>query len=100
MIGRTIGHYRILEKLGEGGMGVVYRARDTTLKRDVALKFLHPQSGISEVDSTRFIREAQVAAALDHPHICTVYEVGEADGRTYISMAFIEGEKLLEFSVK
>ncbi len=96
MIGKTISHYRILEELGRGGMGVVYKAEDTKLKRKVALKFLRAQAIVEEEDRTRFIREAQAAAALDHPNICTVYEVGEADDQTYISMAYIEGESLRE----
>jgi serine/threonine-protein kinase len=96
MIGETISHYKILEKLGEGGMGVVYKARDTKLKRTVALKFLLTRAIEGDEDTTRFIREAQAAATLDHPNICTVYEVGEADDHAYISMAFIEGESLRE----
>jgi len=94
MIGKSISHYRVLEKLGEGGMGVVYKAQDTKLKRTVALKFLSPQALGSEEEKTRFVREAQAAAALDHPNICTVYEIDEAKGHTFISMACIEGESL------
>ncbi|MFH1279478.1 MAG: protein kinase, partial [Candidatus Eisenbacteria bacterium] len=94
MIGRTISHYKILEKLGEGGMGVVYKAEDTKLRRSVALKFLSPQSLIAKEQRTRLIREAQAAAILDHPNICTVYGVEEADGHTFISMAYIEGVTL------
>lgn len=94
MIGRTISHYKILEKLGEGGMGVVYKAEDTKLRRSVALKFLSPQSLIAKEQRTRLIREAQAAAILDHPNICTVYGVEEADGHTFISMAYIEGVAL------
>jgi tRNA A-37 threonylcarbamoyl transferase component Bud32/tetratricopeptide (TPR) repeat protein len=96
MIGKTISHYRILEELGRGGMGVVYKAEDTKLKRKVALKFLRAQALAEDADRTRFVREAQAAAALDHPNICTVYEVGEADDQTFISMAYIEGESLRE----
>lgn len=94
MIGKTISHYKILEKLGEGGMGEVYRAEDTKLKRPVALKFL--RSGIldDEVIRTRFEREAQAAAGLDHPNICAVYEIDDADGHTFIAMAFVSGENL------
>jgi TolB-like protein/predicted Ser/Thr protein kinase len=93
--GSTIaGKYRILEELGRGGMGVVYKAEDTKLKRTVALKFLPPElTHISEVKD-RFMREAQAAAALDHPNICTVYEFDEAEEKTFISMAYVEGQSL------
>ena len=88
------GRYKILEELGRGGMGVVYKAEDTKLKRTVALKFLPPGlTHISEVKE-RFMREAQAAAALDHPNICTVYEFDEAEEKTFISMAYIEGQSL------
>jgi eukaryotic-like serine/threonine-protein kinase len=92
MIGKIISHYEILEKLGEGGMGVVYKAHETKLDRDVALKFLHPAGG--EKEKTRLIREAQAVAQLDHPNICTVYEIGDSEGVPYIAMAYIEGETL------
>ncbi len=88
------GRYEIIEELGRGGMGVVYKAQDTKLKRAVALKFLPAElTHISEVKD-RFMREAQAAAALDHPHICTVYEFDEAEEKTFISMAYIEGQSL------
>ncbi len=88
------GRYNIIEELGRGGMGVVYKAEDTKLKRSVALKFLPPElTHIPEVKE-RFVREAQAAAALDHPNICTVYEFDEADETTFISMAYIEGQSL------
>ena len=96
MIGQKISHYRIVEKLGEGGMGVVYRAEDLVLKRSVALKFLSSEALGDETEKARFLREAQAAAALDHPNICTVYEVGEDAGRTFLAMAYLEGETLQE----
>jgi serine/threonine protein kinase/predicted esterase len=88
------GKYRILEEIGHGGMGVVYKAEDIKLKRSVALKFLPPELALHSEARERFIREAQAAAALDHPHICTIHEVEEAEGITYIAMAFIEGQTL------
>ncbi|MCK4403561.1 MAG: protein kinase [candidate division Zixibacteria bacterium] len=94
MIGKTISHYKVLEKLGEGGMGVVYKAEDTKLKRTIALKFLTPQVLGAEEEKARFVNEAQAAAALDHPNICTVYEIDEAEGHTFMSMAYLEGQSL------
>ncbi|MBN2172412.1 MAG: serine/threonine protein kinase, partial [Candidatus Krumholzibacteriota bacterium] len=96
MIGRILAHYEILARLGEGAMGEVYRARDLKLERDVALKFLKPQAVGGGQDRDRFLREARAAAALDHPNICTVHEIGEAEGRTYIAMACVEGPSLRE----
>jgi non-specific serine/threonine protein kinase len=96
MIGKTISHYRIVEKVGEGGMGVVYRAEDTRLKRTVALKFLRPQAFASDEHRERFIREAQTAAALDHPNICTIFGIDEVGEHLFISMSFIEGLNLKE----
>ena len=93
-MGSTISHYKILEKLGEGGMGVVYQAEDLKLKRTVALKFLSHQALEDQDQRARFLREAQAAAGLDHPNICTVYEVDEADGETFIAMAYLEGQSL------
>jgi serine/threonine protein kinase/Tol biopolymer transport system component len=95
LIGSTVSHYRILDRLGGGGMGVVYRAVDLKLDRPVALKFLAGQRGASEESKQRFIREARAASALDHPAICTIYEIDETgDGALFIAMALCEGETL------
>ena len=94
MIGKTVSHYKILEKIGQGGMGVIYKAEDTRLKRTVALKFLPPHLLGSDAEKARFIHEAQAAAALDHPNICTIYEIDEAEGQTFIAMAFVDGVPL------
>jgi TolB-like protein/cytochrome c-type biogenesis protein CcmH/NrfG/predicted Ser/Thr protein kinase len=94
MISKTISHYKILEKLGEGGMGVVYRAEDLTLGRTVALKFLPPDSTARDADRMRLVHEARAAAALLHPNICPIHEIAESEGRTFIAMAHIEGRSL------
>jgi TolB-like protein/Tfp pilus assembly protein PilF/predicted Ser/Thr protein kinase len=96
MVNQTISHYKIINKLGEGGMGIVYKAQDTKLKRDVALKFLPPQALGSGQEKTRLVHEAQAAAALSHPNICTIHEIDEAEGQTFIAMECVEGPSLKE----
>ena len=95
MVGKTISHYKILEKLGEGGMGVVYKAEDTKLKRTVALKFLPQDLTRDDEAKKRFMHEAQAASALDHPNIGTIHEVDQTeDGQMFIAMAYSDGETL------
>ena len=94
MIGTIFTHYRITEKIGQGGMGVVYKAEDTKLGRIVALKFVRADLIESPHHKERFVREAQASAALDHPNICTVHEIDEADGQMFLALAFVDGESV------
>ena len=96
MIGKTVSHYKVLEKIGEGGMGEVYLAEDTKLKRQVSLKFLSAELTKDEERKQRFIQEARAAAAIQHPHIAAVYDIDESEGRTFIAMEYIPGGSLRE----
>ena len=96
MIGKTISHYRIIEELGRGGMGVVYSAEDMKLKRTVALKFLSPQTLGTDEEKARFVHEAQAAAALSHPNICTIFEIEDHEGQSFIAMEHVDGGSLLD----
>ena len=96
MIGKRILHYKIIEKLGEGGMGVVYKAEDTKLKREVAIKFLPPQIAANSDERKRFEIEAQAAAALNHPNIATIHAIEHVEDQTFLVMENIDGQELKE----
>ena len=100
MIGQVLGHCRIVSKIGEGGMGVVYRAYDEVLHRDVALKVVKKEAHLDTSSSESLLHEARASSSLAHPNICTIYEVAESDGELYIVMELVEGKSLRELSAK
>jgi serine/threonine protein kinase len=94
MIGKTISHYKILEKIGGGGMGEVYLAQDTKLKRQVAIKFWPSRITVNETDKARFLQEAQAAAAINHPNVCVIHDIKEHENQQFIVMEYVEGQTL------
>src|SRR5438067_3129667 len=94
VIGQVLGHYHVVSKIGEGGMGAVYRARDEVLHRDVALKVVSKSAGLDQSASQNLLQEARASSGLSHPNICTIHEVGETDGELYIVMELVEGKPL------
>src|SRR6266446_159354 len=94
VVGKILGHYRVLAKIGEGGMGVVYRASDEVLHRDVAVKVVNKDAALDSSASQSLLHEARASSSLNHPNICTIYEVGETDGELYIVMELVEGKSL------
>ena len=94
LIGQVLGHYHVVSKIGEGGMGAVYRARDEVLHRDVALKVVSKSAGLDQSTSQSLLQEARASSNLSHPNICTIHEVGEAEGRLYIAMEVVDGQPL------
>ena len=96
MVGQTLGHFRITARLGSGGMGTVYRAHDEKLQRTVAIKVVGRETKTTAADRAKIVEEARASSALNHPHICTVYETGEIDGQAYIAMEYVEGRPLSE----